>query len=146
MRIGFHSGVRGGGCVELGLRGRHWGFGVDLLAVGGGTVPTFDLSVLFDLVYRVGPERDLNQGLMLHLGAELRFGWAYQPGAGEQLFHIGAAAGVGYEHRLGSNVSWRIADVRFYAAKRTDGVPVDDDRDGRRHDLGLFVSTGFAFH
>jgi len=145
MRIGFHSGVRGGGCLELGLRGRHWGFGVGIIAVGGGTVPTFDLSFMPDLVYRIGPERNLHQGLMLHLGAELRFGWT-DGLAGEQLFHVGAAAGVGYEHRLGANVSWRIADVRFYAAKRTDGVPVGDDRDGRRHDLGLFVSTGFAFH
>ena len=83
-------------------------------------------------------------GLVLMTGPEFRFG--YPKAVDAQIFHLGSHIGAGYELPIGASASWRIVDARFYGAIRTDSVPVADDPDGRRYDIGFLVTTGFVLY
>jgi hypothetical protein len=143
-RIGIFSGVRGGGCILIGGRGRRWGFDIGFMGMGGGNVPSGEFGILMDVILRIGPRKHGFSGFVLLTGPEIRFG--YPEAVEGQIFHLGSHIGAGYELPLGDYFSWRIADARFFGGIRTDSVPVADDPDGRRWDMGVLLTTGFILH
>lgn len=145
MRVGLSSGFRGGGGLCMAFFDDEWGFGLDVLVVGGGTAAgVTEGSVHLSALYRFDPTPRELGGFFLRAGPELRTGFVHGAER-EENWHLGLEIGAGYDVTFGS-LLWRALEIRPYAAIRVDGQPTPDDRFGSKHDLGLLVTSGVGFN
>ncbi len=142
-RVGFTSGWHGGGGLVVAPTWGAWGIELDTLVFHGGTVPRTDLDILLGPIWHPFEDYVGADGFYLSLTGEVRFGFK---GHEDQLTSLGGDVGLGYELPLSRNVTWRVADARFFALARTDSGPSQEDRLGHKYDLGVLVLTGIGFH
>lgn len=144
------SGVRGGGCLLFVSRGRSIGFDVGVAVLGGGTVPTIDVTVPLGVtIGLVGDERDGGQ-LSLRLGATA-FGGSLPTDAsvGSPYVRMGFVTGLVYDLELSDAISLRVLEASFFSEGRLGGAkhpaPFDRSQDAN-WDIGLQLGTGILFH
>jgi hypothetical protein len=142
VRIGFTSGVRGGGCLRFDAHGEHWGFRLDVDALTGANVSD-EVGLRPSLTYRIGSRLDAHGTFALHVGPEVLFGRTDEE-VPQRITHFGVNGGVGYDLALGDVLMLHVLDAALYADWRTDSVAFADDSAGRRRDIGLLLTTGIA--
>ena len=146
-RVGVWSGYHGGACFGLGLRAYNGvGFELELVVLGGGTLPTLDILLRPTLVVPLAGRTPYFDQLSLKIGSTVVGGSIPLEGSASYV-RFGGSIGLGYDVALSDSLDWRVLDASFYAEVRVGshrGAYMD--RLGDSWDLGLSLSTGFLFH
>lgn len=150
VRIGVWSGVKGGGCIGFTARGSQGvGFDVDLLVLGGGTVPTVDVLLRPSVVFPLAGT-DPYFGLYGRVGATI-IGASIPTSEGKGYARMGLSLGLGYDVALTEGIALRVFEASFYAEGQVALLAplantVRMDRLGHHWDIGLMATTGVSFH
>ncbi len=146
-RVGVWSGYHGGACFGLGLRAYNGvGFELELVVLGGGTLPTLDILLRPTLVVPLAGRTPYFDQLSLKIGSTVVGGSIPLEGSTGYV-RFGGSIGLGYDVALSDSLDWRVLDASFYAEVRVGSHGAAYmDRLGDSWDLGLSLSTGFLFH
>jgi hypothetical protein len=141
LKVGVFSGYKGGGCVAVSFRTPGFFFEMETQLLYGGTRHSVDWLFPMSFVIPLTSEPSMFEGLHLRVGGSpIGVTFASADNGGTYL-RFGLHAGITYEMRLGSTVSWRVFDARAFL---DFGTKQRVDRLGDFLDFGGQLSTGIV--